>query len=72
MAEALQAVLNYGWEMNMHRIEAIVHPDNAPCRALLRKIGWKEDALLRGLGKKDGAYFDALLISIIKGEQEAQ
>jgi ribosomal-protein-alanine N-acetyltransferase len=70
MAEALKAVLNYGWDMKMHSIEAIVDPNNAPCLALLSKLGWTEEALLRQLGKKNGVYFDALMVSIL--EHEAQ
>lgn len=72
MTEALNAVLEYGWKNGLHRIEAIVNPENAPCRALLAKLGWTEEAILRGLGKKDGVYFDAMLISILKTDYEKQ
>ncbi len=51
MTEALRAI--FGWAfatMDVDRIEAQVHPDNAPSIALLRRLGFVEEGLLREAG----------------------
>lgn len=46
--EAVVAILRFAFEtINFHRIEAIVDPNNAASAALLRKIGFTEEGLLR-------------------------
>lgn len=51
MTEALRAI--FGWAfaaMDVDRIEAQVHPDNAPSIALLERLGFVEEGLLREAG----------------------
>ncbi len=56
MTTALTASIDYIFKThNFHRIEALVHPDNAPSIHILEKLGFefegvaKESALLRGV-----------------------
>ncbi len=71
MSEALKAMLTWGFSMNINRIEALVSLENLPCRALLKKLKFTEEAVLRKIGKKNGKYMDMLLISLLKDEFEA-
>lgn len=70
MTEALTALLKWGFEMSINRIEAVVSPDNAASRAVLKKLGFTEEALLRKLGKKDSEYFDCLMIALLKEDSK--
>ena len=51
MAEALREVLAWGFaEMGLNRIEAQVHPANAPSLELLRRLGFVQEGVLREIG----------------------
>jgi ribosomal-protein-alanine N-acetyltransferase len=69
MKEALAAVLAWGFgELELNRVEAQVHPDNRPSLALLRKLGFVEEGLLREAGYWAGSHHDLLLHSLLKRE----
>jgi [ribosomal protein S5]-alanine N-acetyltransferase len=54
MYEALQAVLQYGFEtLHLHTIEANIHPNNTASKALLQKSGFTKAAFY-----KENYYFD--------------
>lgn len=51
MAEALRAIFTWAFAtMDVDRIEAQVHPDNAPSLVLLERLGFVEEGLLREAG----------------------
>jgi ribosomal-protein-alanine N-acetyltransferase len=59
MTEALKTVLDFCFnEMNLHRIQCQISPDNKPSLALVTKLGFKEEGLLRKRGyHEDDKYF---------------
>ena len=70
MHEALTAILAFGFdEMRLHRIEALVMPDNTPSRHLLSKFGFQEEGCLRHHGFWKGEFHDLLMLSLLTGEQ---
>jgi ribosomal-protein-alanine N-acetyltransferase len=65
MTEALGAVLSYGFDtMGLHR----VYVRNAPSRALLRKLGFREEGILRQNTRHDGIWEDTALMAILKSD----
>jgi ribosomal-protein-alanine N-acetyltransferase len=69
MTEALTAVLNFGFKrLDLNRIEALVKPDNDASLGLLRKLGFREEGLLRQYGYWHGRYHDLAIYSILKSE----
>ncbi|HEY1039392.1 MAG TPA: GNAT family protein, partial [Bacteroidia bacterium] len=48
MTEALAEVIAYGFNiMNLHRIEAMVGPENVPSLLLMKKFGFTKEGVLR-------------------------
>ena len=52
----------------LHRVEATVRPENAASRAVLAKVGFREEGLLRRYLEVDGAWRDHLLVAITTEE----
>jgi len=52
----------------LHRVEATVRPENAASRAVLAKVGFREEGLLRQYLEVDGAWRDHLLVAITVDE----
>jgi ribosomal-protein-alanine N-acetyltransferase len=50
--------------VTLHRVEATVRPENAPSRAVLAKVGFREEGLLRRYLDVDGAWRDHLLVGL--------
>jgi hypothetical protein len=51
MREALRAAFDWGFaQMGLHRIEAQIHPDNAPSLALAEGLGFVREGRLREVG----------------------
>jgi ribosomal-protein-alanine N-acetyltransferase len=50
--------------VRLHRVEATVRPENAASRAVLAKVGFREEGLLRRYLEVDGAWRDHLLVAI--------
>ncbi|MGA3254186.1 MAG: GNAT family protein [Mycobacterium sp.] len=48
----------------LHRVEATVRPENAASRAVLAKVGFREEGLLRRYLEVDRAWRDHLLVAI--------
>lgn len=48
----------------LHRVEATVRPENAASRAVLAKVGFREEGLLRRYLQVDGAWRDHVLVAI--------
>src|SRR6476659_6795534 len=52
----------------LHRVEATVRPENVASRAVLAKVGFREEGLLRRYLEVDGAWRDHLLVAITAEE----
>ena len=48
----------------LHRVEATVRPENAASRAVLAKVGFREEGLLQRYLDVDGAWRDHLLVAM--------
>lgn len=67
MAEALRAAIAWGWQhMDLNRIEATVHPDNAPSLRLLQRLGFVTEGRLRQLAWWGGQCHDMLMLSLLR------
>jgi [ribosomal protein S5]-alanine N-acetyltransferase len=55
----------------LHRVEATVRPENAASRAVLAKVGFREEGLLRRYLEVDGAWRDHLLVAITAEEVDS-
>ncbi|MCA9959957.1 MAG: GNAT family protein [Chloroflexota bacterium] len=67
MSEALTAVINFGLtQMQLHRLEALVLPENTPSRALLTKLGFQQEGLLREYGFWRGEFHDLYIYALLK------
>ena len=69
MTEALRAI--YGWafeSMAVDRIEAQVHPLNAPSLKLLKRLGFVEEGLLREAGLWMGERRDLVQLGLLRRE----
>ena len=73
MDEALRAVLDWGFaKMALHRIEALIHPDNLPSIRLVRRLGFAEEGRLREVGRWGGRQHDMLLFAVLRREWRRQ
>jgi len=69
MGEALDAAFAWGFaQMALHRVEAIVHPDNAASLRLLQRLGFVTEGRLRELGHWGGRCHDMLQLSLLRHE----
>ncbi|MDX1615649.1 MAG: GNAT family protein [Candidatus Promineifilaceae bacterium] len=66
---AVRLVINYGFRsLRLHRIQALVMPANTPSAALLRKLGFQEEGLLRQSVLIKGRYHDMRCFSLLSHE----
>ncbi|WP_455929204.1 GNAT family N-acetyltransferase [Pseudomonas fluorescens] len=66
MREALQAMLDWGFEhMQLHRVEALVHPQNNASHALLERLGFKAEGTLREAGFWNGQRHDLRVLGLL-------
>jgi ribosomal-protein-alanine N-acetyltransferase len=67
--EAAKALTDYGFnELNLHRVYATVHPENAASIRVLEKVGMTLEGRLRENMLYDGEYGDSLIYSILEQE----
>jgi ribosomal-protein-alanine N-acetyltransferase len=71
MAEALQAMIRNGFErMELNRVDALVYVGNSRSLQLLRKLGFKQEGLLRDYFCLDGKFYDHYLFALLRREWE--
>ena len=69
MAEALRAIFSWAFDrMDVERIEAQVHPLNAPSLKLLKSLGFVEEGLLREAGLWMGERRDLVQLGLLQRE----
>lgn len=62
---AVRAAVRYGFDdLNLHRVEAAVQPDNAASRRVLEKAGFTEEGFARAYLKINGDWRDHVLFGI--------
>lgn len=71
MTEANRAIIEYGFEnMDLNRIEAFTGTNNTASHKLLKKLGFKEEGLLREHYFKNNRIEDSLCFGLLKKEYE--
>lgn len=69
MTEALTEALAWGFRhMELHRVEAQVHPENAASIRLIRNLGFVREGHLREAGFWMGQHHDLLLFALLRQE----
>lgn len=69
MREALAAVIEYAFtDLGLHRIEANVMPSNAPSRALVESLGFREEGLALRYLKIQNSWEDHLHLVMLEDE----
>jgi [ribosomal protein S5]-alanine N-acetyltransferase len=69
MLEALQPVIKHGFtEMKLNRIEAFTSPDNEPSKTTLKKLGFKQEGILREHFKSGNQIHDSMVFGLLKSE----
>ncbi|BEV47732.1 GNAT family protein [Burkholderia contaminans] len=69
MNEALSAAIDYGFDtMQINRIEAQVHPQNASSIQVLETLGFVREGYQRQAGYWRGAYHDLLQFSLLRSD----
>lgn len=72
MAEALRAVLRFGFEeLGLHSVEAQIDPDNAPSRRVLERAGFRQEGLQRENFRFAGRFSDTGLYALLGREFRA-
>jgi ribosomal-protein-alanine N-acetyltransferase len=73
MHEALLAVLDWGFaNMQLNRIEAQVHPENAASLRSLARLGFRQEGLLREVGYWSGQHHDLFQYSLLRKDWGAR
>jgi hypothetical protein len=73
MREALRAAFDWAsrrWDL--HRIEAQIHPDNAPSLALAEGLGFVREGRLREVGFWGGQRHDLWQLGLLRGDGPRQ
>lgn len=71
MSEVLEVVLALGFQQGqLHRMEALVEPENVASIKLLEKTGFRQEGLLRGYEFSKGRYIDLLMFSLLRTEYQ--
>lgn len=66
MPEALAPILAFGFErMQLHSVEAKVHPENAASMRVLEKLGFQREAYLRESHFNGVAFEDTVIYSLL-------
>lgn len=72
MTEALYALMDFAFDqLGLHRLEAACLPTNVASRALLLKVGFREDGYARQYLRINGEWQDHLLFSILRSDRRA-
>jgi RimJ/RimL family protein N-acetyltransferase len=68
-AEAMSMLLDYGFEeLGLNRVGLSVFAFNEDAISTYEKLGFREEGRLREALKRDGAFHDAILMSILESE----
>jgi RimJ/RimL family protein N-acetyltransferase len=68
-SDAMRVLLRFAFmDMNLNCIALEVFSYNKPALAAYRKLGFKDDGVLRAYLYRDGEYYDMHLMSMLRGE----
>ena len=70
MFAAIRAMLPFVFEvLGLHRLEAACIPENEPSRALLLKLGFREEGRARRYLQINGEWRDHILLALLEDER---
>ena len=70
--EAVLEVLRYSFEeLGLYRMGAVTYPANDASNTMLKKLGFKQEGVLRGYLFQRGTSHDALIFSLLEPEWKA-
>jgi len=68
MTEAVTAVVRYAFDvMGLHRIHAFTSTSNLSSVAMLEKVGFQQEGVLRQFTLRDGTWDDSAVLAILNG-----
>jgi len=71
MTEALRAMIRNGFEnLGLNRMDAMVYINNHRSLRLVKKLGFKQEGLLRDYFFLDGKFYDHYLLALLRREWE--
>ena len=66
---AVNEMLRWGFAtLDLHRVEATVHPENSRSARVLEKLGFRREGLLRDYRHGRNGYFDCILFGLLRPE----
>jgi [ribosomal protein S5]-alanine N-acetyltransferase len=69
MSEALKAIISHGFnKMNLHRIEALIGPENTPSLKLMEKYEFIKEGVLREHYFMDEKFENSIIFSKLKSD----
>lgn len=69
MTEALATIIRYGFtQMELHRVEAQIEPANENSKAVVRRLGFREEGIARERGYWRGTHHDLAQFGLLKQE----
>lgn len=67
--EAERLMLEYAFNtLNLHRVEAYIYKTNPRSLAVAKKVGFREEGILRKREYLNGEYVDCMALGILKEE----
>jgi len=72
MPEALGALLAHGFgALDLHRVEADIHPDNAASKRVLERLHFQREGRLRERWFVDGELSDSIIYGLLRADWQA-
>lgn len=69
MLEAMDAIVAHGFRnMDLHRIEALIDPENTPSINLIGRLGFTKEGVLREHYHHKGVIYDSVMYSLLLRE----
>jgi ribosomal-protein-alanine N-acetyltransferase len=69
MKEALPPIIHFGFNnVNLHRIEAFIGPDNTPSINLVKSLGFEQEGYLREHYYTNNRFEDSIVFSLLRSE----
>ena len=73
MHEALKRIIDYGFgEMRLNRIEAFMEPGNEPSKRMIKKLGFKQEGVLREHYRSADKIHDSIVFSLLRSDYQQE
>jgi ribosomal-protein-serine acetyltransferase len=73
MTKVVKSLFDYGFSvLGLHRIEICCDTKNIPSQKVTKRLGMKQDGILRGNAFENGKFCDTIVYSVLKTEWDIQ